>query len=134
MAAGAHVERPASSRRQYGIEVEQADLVFMMGKHGAATGFELGRNGPVDLGRALTLYRQAAVLGYPLAQSSLGRLFETGRGVPRDDVLAYMWYELAAAGGDEIAMASREKIATRLGAAGILEAEAMARELRRHLP
>ena len=128
------LSNPLRADVQYGIEVEQRDLVFMMGKHGAATDFELGRAGPVHLGRALKLYRQAAVLGYPLAQSSLGRLYETGRGVPQDNVLAYMWYELAAASGDEIAVASREAAAARLDPAGIRQAQAMARELRRHLP
>jgi TPR repeat protein len=117
-----------------GVRRERADLLYMMGKQSAAAGFELGRSGPADFVRAVALYRQAAVLGYPLAQSGLGRLYEQGHGVARDDVLAYVWYALAADSGDTIATANRDAAAARLGAADLLRAEALARELRRHLP
>ncbi len=119
---------------QYGIEVAQDELLFMSGQHSAGTGLELGRAGVPDYAGAAERYRKAAVLGYPLAQNSLGRLYELGRGVHQDYVLAYIWYSLAAARGDAIAVANRDASAARLTQAELLRAQAMARELRRQLP
>jgi TPR repeat protein len=41
--------------------------------------------------------RARAALGDVIAQFNLGFMYEDGEGVPEDDVLAYMWYNLAAA-------------------------------------
>jgi TPR repeat protein len=46
-------------------------------------------------------YRRAAEGGLAAAQSRLGALYEYGEGVPWDNVLAYMWFNLAAAQGHE---------------------------------
>ena len=41
------------------------------------------------------------------AQTSFGAMYASGRGVPRDYVMAYMWFNLAAAQGEETADALR---------------------------
>ena len=54
-----------------------------------------------DYETAVRLYRKAAEQGDALAQSELGAMYFNGQGVPRDDVLAYMWLDLAAAQGSQ---------------------------------
>jgi TPR repeat protein len=51
-----------------------------------------------------TLLGQAAEIGHPAALTRLGRLFETGDGLPRDRQQAAALYRQAAAGGDPMAM------------------------------
>ena len=41
--------------------------------------------------------RTLAAMGYAEAQYTLGTMYDRGDGVPEDMVLAYMWYNLAAA-------------------------------------
>jgi eukaryotic-like serine/threonine-protein kinase len=53
----------------------------------------LERQGKLD--EAVPLYRQAADAGSGSAQSSLGRLYVSGRGVPRDPAEAAKWYQRA---------------------------------------
>jgi TPR repeat protein len=48
---------------------------------------------------AVRLYRLAAEQGYVDGRAALGRMYADGEGVPQDDVLAYMWHNLAAANG-----------------------------------
>jgi len=50
----------------------------------------------------------AAEQGQVGAQSMLGLLYFTGRGVPRDYVKAYMWSSIAAAQGNPV---SQEQLA-----------------------
>jgi len=45
--------------------------------------------------------RTCAEQGNALAQFNLGGMYVRGDGVPEDDVLAYMWWNLAAAQGYE---------------------------------
>jgi len=49
-----------------------------------------------DYATALRLWRPLADQGTAAAQNSLGFMCDTGRGVPKDYVLAYMWSNLAA--------------------------------------
>jgi hypothetical protein len=57
---------------------------------------------------------KAANQGYAAAQVNLGRMYQEGTGVAQDNVQAYVWYSLAAAGGDESAITSRNVLSTRL--------------------
>jgi TPR repeat protein len=118
----------------YGLDVGDSELSFMFGNHSRGADLELGRHGPADYAGAASAYRKAAVLGFPLAQNNLARLYETGRGVQQDFILAHMWYALAAASGDESLEANRDASANRLSAEDIAKAEALARALKRHLP
>jgi len=63
---------------------------FYVGKRGVS------RN-PVE---AVKWFRQAANQNHPVAQSNLGVCYERGDGVPKYEVVAYKWYLLAAAQGD----------------------------------
>ena len=45
--------------------------------------------------RAVKLYRSAAERGHALAQTSLGMMYATGKGVPKDLREAYKWFNLA---------------------------------------
>lgn len=116
---------PATADVQYGINVEPEALRIMMGHHNMATNLELGRQRAIDYSAAAEFYRKAAVLGYPLSQNRLGRLYELGRGVPKDDVTAYAWYAIAASHGDENAMANRDALSKRLTQSEILDAQAL---------
>ena len=69
------------------------DAQFELGKN-----YETGRIGlPKDLEQARYWYRQAANSGDPFAAASIGILYNFGKGVKRDCVQAYMWYEVAIA-------------------------------------
>lgn len=63
--------------------------------------FEHGEGVPRDGERAAKLYCEAARLGDPEAQYSVGWMYANGRGVPRDDGLAAYFFELAARQGHE---------------------------------
>jgi TPR repeat protein len=56
-----------------------------------------GGNGfPRDMAQAAAWYTKAAEQGDVGAQGTLGVLYSMGQGVPRDDVEAYFWFDLAA--------------------------------------
>jgi uncharacterized protein len=77
---------------------------------------------------AVKWYRQAADQGLRDAQFNLGLLYAKGQGVPRDDVQAYMWFELSAAQGGQSAVNNRDAAAQRMTAEQIAEAQKLARE------
>ncbi len=54
-------------------------------------------DGQVDDAEAVRWYRLAAEQGYAPAQYGLGLMYYRGEGSPEDEVLAYMWWNLAAA-------------------------------------
>ena len=62
------------------------------------------------------------------AQTNLGVMYAAGLGVPQDYVSAHMWFNLAAATGDEEARKVRELVAARMTREQIAEAQARARE------
>jgi len=55
-------------------------------------------------------------------------MYVLGEGVPQDDVLAYMWFNLSAAQGDEYAQDNKEIIVPRMTREQIAEAQRMSRE------
>jgi len=105
-----------------------ADAQFELGKN-----YETGRAGlPKDFAQAEHWYREAADGGDPFAAASLGILFSFGKGVKRDYVQAYMWYEVAIShltGGDKDSVLElRDSLAKRLTRDQISEAEGLARK------
>lgn len=64
--------------------------------HLAALFRDGGKGFPRDLEQAAAWYRKAAEQGNVTAQATLGVLYSIGQGVPRDDVEAYFWLDLAA--------------------------------------
>jgi len=61
-------------------------------------------------------------------QYPLGRLYADGDGVREDVVVAYMWYNLAAAQGHENAQSNKDRSESRMTRAQIAEAQRMSTE------
>ena len=86
-----------------------------------------------DYTKAVKSFRLVAEKGNALAQFLLGDMYFYGLGVRKDNVLAYMWYNLAVAGAsvpdisEKIAEA-RENLAKRMTPAQIAEAQRLSRE------
>ncbi len=97
-----------------------------------AKDYEAGRIGlPQDLAQARHWYEVAADQGDPFAEACLGLLFNFGKGVKRDYVQAYMWYERAAShlekGGDRDSIVEmRDRLVAKLTPAQIVEARRLA--------
>ena len=64
---------------------------------------------------------------YP-SHFSLGELYRLGKGVPQDNVMAHMWYNIASANGAVSVGKDRDEIADKMTSADISKAQAMARE------
>ena len=58
----------------------------------------------------------------------MGLLYSTGQGVMKDDVIAYMWCNLAAAQGNEEARAIKIRLTNRMTKEQIAEAQKLSRE------
>ncbi len=86
-----------------------------------------------DYADAVKWYRLAAEQGDAAAQSKLGDMYANGEGVPQVFVKAHMWLNLAAANlhpGDarDKVVKLRDKVAARMTADHVAEAQRMARE------
>jgi uncharacterized protein len=55
-------------------------------------------------------------------------MYANGQGVPEDNVLAYMWFNLAAAQGDEDAKKGKGMISENMTKEQIAEAQKLSRE------
>ena len=77
---------------------------------------------------ALSLLRKSADKGDADAQYRLGLMYAHGPDVPRDDVQADMWFNLAAGGGNDLAAKSRDRIEARMTPEQIAEAKKLAVE------
>jgi TPR repeat protein len=105
-----------------------AEAQFELGKN-----YETGRIGlPKDLAEAQRWYHAAADQGDPYAEASLAILYNFGKGVAKDPVQAYMWYEIALAHSktqdrDSI-LELRDDLAKDMTRPQIAEAEKRARE------
>jgi hypothetical protein len=78
-----------------------------------------GKAFPRDIEQAATWYRKAADQGDSGAQGTLGILYSFGQGVPRSDVEAYFWLDLAAAvksPNQAQYIANRQMVGTRITA------------------
>jgi TPR repeat protein len=73
--------------------------------------------------------------GNAFAQSNLGVMYDNGDGVPEDHVLAYMWFNLSAAQGNEGAQGNKDILEKRMTHEQIAEAQRLSREwLEAHPP
>jgi TPR repeat protein len=85
-----------------------------------------GNTIPRDMQQAAAWYRKAADQGDPTAQGTLGVLCSIGQGVPRDDVEAYFWLDLAASvkgQNQEKYAANRQAIGERITADELSDAQ-----------
>jgi uncharacterized protein len=126
--APATPQRPLRERLLERARAGDAKAQFELAKN-----YETGRVGlPQDLSQARYWYRKAADQGEPFSEVSLGILFNFGKGVQRDYVQAYMWYERAilhSRGGDrETIVEMRDQLAGKLTSLQIAEARRLARE------
>lgn len=55
-------------------------------------------------------YAALARQGYTPVQTELGTMYSNGMGLPVNNVKAYMWYTIASANGDELAIESRDQL------------------------
>jgi TPR repeat protein len=74
------------------------------------------------------MVEQATIAGAPDALFELGMLYATGRDVEADLVVAHKWFNLAAARGNQSALARRVEISQEMSAGQIAEAQKLARE------
>ena len=81
-----------------------------------------------DYTTALRLWRSLAQQGNASAQYNLGLMYEKGYGLPQDDILAHMWFSIAAAKGNKTAVKERDFLAMRMTPAQVAEAEKLAWE------
>ena len=63
------------------------------------------------------------------AQFNLGNRYANGEGVPRNDVTAYAWWNIAAASGHEDAIENRSIIEESMTPAQIAEAQQLSTEI-----
>lgn len=82
-----------------------------------------------DFERAAWLFRKAAEAGHWNAQLNLGCLYGTGRGVPKDDVQCYLWWDLAAKAGSTRAQRGCDILARRMTPADLRLARAQSDRL-----
>ena len=83
---------------------------------------------PQDNSEAFRWYHKAAVQGYVIAQCNLGIMYCTGRGILQDDVMAYKWFNIAAAKDHEDAIINKGLISKRMTREQIAEAQKLSRE------
>ena len=81
-----------------------------------------------DYKQALYWYTKAAEQGDADAQNMLGLMYANGEGVPKDSVLAYLWWNLAAAQGLKSAKRNLGKIEKIMTREQIAEAQRLSRE------
>ncbi len=85
-----------------------------------------------DYAWALRLFRPLGEQGNASAQYNLGVMYALGQGVPRDNVQAYMWFDLSARyleGVERDRMVQmRDVIASDMTPAQLAEAQKLARE------
>ena len=73
-------------------------------------------------------FGRAAAQAHPIAMLHLGAMYAEGRGVPQDYVRAHMWFSLAAARGQQIAVKTLEMAERKMTPAQITEAQKLARD------
>ena len=106
---------------EQGLAYAQSNLGYM---------YDDGVGVSEDDREAAAWYRRAAEQGLVYAQFRLGVMYDEGEGaLPEDDVLAYVWLNLAAAQGDYRAMEIRDRLRSRMTEDDVAEAEELSREL-----
>jgi TPR repeat protein len=104
----------------------KADAQYVVGAM-----YYTGNAVPQDQKHAVSWFRKAAEQGNPDAQHALGLMYRYSvAGVPQDAVLAYMLYNLAAAGGHRNAVEQRAAIARKMTPEQVEEAQALSRTWR----
>lgn len=118
-------------------EVMQSSTITGDGADDLHKGAVLARwSQPPNFKKALTLYRQAAELGFAGSQNNLGDAYECGEGINKSDVIAAYWYARAAERGEPTAYMSLATLLSRTAtdSESLAEAAMYALLALRHLP
>lgn len=108
----------------------KADAQYVVGAM-----YYTGNSVPQDQKQAVAWFRKAAEQGHAEAQHALGLMYRYHvAGMPQDVVLAYMLWNLAAAGGNANATEQRASITRQMTQEQIEEAQAMSRAWRPGTP
>lgn len=105
-------------------------LLFVMFSTSAYADFNAGIAAykEKDYVTALKEFRSLAEQGDEDAQTMLGYMYASGKGVLQDYIQAHLWFNLAAAQGNERAYKAREKISEVMTSQQVAEAQSLARE------
>ena len=97
------------------------------GDHNAAYGLGMLAQTRDQFEHAAHWYEQAARAGLTSAQVLLGSMYIDGRGVPRDGVRAYAWFNRANLDGHTNAARARDSIGNQLTSQQLAQAEALSK-------
>ena len=81
-----------------------------------------------DYTEASRWYHAAAIQGYSAVQHNMAVMYSNGYGVPQDLILAHVWYNIANANGYIISAQFRDRVASKMTADQITQAQALARQ------
>ena len=76
---------------------------------------------------ALKLWKELAEQGHSKAQFNLGLMYDKGLGVLQDTLVTHMWFRIAAANGNEVAVKNRGNAASTLSSSDRVKAQQMAK-------
>lgn len=97
-----------------------------MGCQELAIALDRGVSGTRDVDGALNWYRSSAEVGNPAGLNVMGALHWHGNLLPRDDVLAAMYFMISQSLGNDVAPRNLEKCMLKLSSAQAEQAEEMA--------
>jgi TPR repeat protein len=122
----------AYNARNYALALKEVTPLARAGnadaQHLLGLMYYMGRGVPRDYKQAFQWHYKAAEQGHPDAQHALGLMYRYHvAGMPQDMVLAYMLWNLAAAGGHRNAIEQRAMVAKQMTQEQIDEAQAMSR-------
>lgn len=83
-------------------------------------------NRTFEIAETVRIYSDAAELGDSEAQNFVGVLHAAGKGVLKDLVIAYKWFAISAALGNELALRNKQGIALQMTEEQIEQAREMA--------
>ena len=81
-----------------------------------------------DYATALKEWTPLAKTGNAMAQAMLGSMYRMGEGVLQNNIIGYMWSNIASANGYKDGATIRDLLAKQMTPAAIEKAQAMARE------
>ena len=81
--------------------------------------------------KAADLYHSAAKQGDVYSQKALGEMYSQGFGVPKDNIIAYSWFNIANGNGFKLAQNYQKKIAKDMTPEETFIAEALAEKCKR---
>ena len=81
-----------------------------------------------DYATALMYLRPLAEQNHKKAQGTLGWMYEAGKGVRRDYIMAFVWYDLAVTNGHKKAHRNRNSVESKLDEDELKKAQALSQK------